>query len=143
MSYEAPTIHKTEQVRPNTTLEAQLPTLSQENLLDAIANIRNPELLANVVGNPFVQCNLWQNKCWYAVERVNTFWGKAQANKYCQERYGDYPHAFAKRIRVAGVVPTPAYFCFSDGFNPKNVANQPNNNLAYDNARLSQIPTRN
>ena len=47
MSYEAPTIYQTEQVRPNTTPEAQIPTISQETL-DAIANIRNPQLLAQL-----------------------------------------------------------------------------------------------
>ena len=91
MSYEAPTIYQTEQVRPNTTPEAQLPTVSQENLLDAIANIRNPELLAQRIPQVGRCNNHLRNKKRHPCSYPESLGGisQDQMTEWCQTNLSD------------------------------------------------------
>ena len=85
MSYEAPTIYQAEQVRPNTTPEAKLPTISQETL-DAIANIRNPELLAQRIPQVGKCNNYLRNKKGHPCRSPKSLGGLTEDNltEYCQ-----------------------------------------------------------
>ena len=112
MSYEAPTIYQTEQVRPNTTPEAQLPTISQENLLDAIKDIKNPQLLAQEMEEDQLEISCFKGKC--HTFRDNGSITQEMLNGYCLEALrstgGSSFYGVRQAMDKQGRVPVRCYY---------------------------------